>query len=78
MSTKNAKEIWRLRFLKILQLEEESFEFYKKLLEEKDRLLEESGAKPRLKQILRDEGRHIQIAKRLLHLAGGEPPQRCS
>ena len=72
MSHRNERELWRLRFLKILQLEEESFEFYKKLLKEKRILLEKSGLKPLLMRILRDEGRHIRLAKDLVRLVGGE------
>ena len=62
------KKLWELRFLKILELEEESFAFYQKLLKEKSPLLEEAGIKPILQQILRDEGKHIHIARDLLRL----------
>lgn len=74
MNPENARELWRLRFQKILQLEEESHEFYQKLLKEKTALLEEAGVKSILKEILGDEARHIKIAKELLHLASQVPP----
>ena len=66
MKKANERVLWRLRFKRILQLEEESFEFYKKLLKEKAGLLEKAGMQPTLKEIMRDEGRHIRIAKDLL------------
>jgi hypothetical protein len=71
MNSEHVKELWRIRFQKILELEEESFNFYRKLLREKSDLLEETGVKPVLKQILRDEGRHIRIAKDLVRLVRG-------
>ena len=75
MNPENTRRLWRLRFRRILQLEEESFAFYQKFLKEKPALVEASGLKPLLKEILRDEGRHILIAKKLLRLTGGETQQ---
>lgn len=66
MNPEHVRELWRIRFLKILELEQESFNFYQKLLKENAGLLEESGVKPTLQQIMRDEGRHIRIARDLL------------
>ena len=68
MNAEHTRELWRIRFQRILELEEESFHFYKKLLKEKTKLLEETGIKETLRQIMRDEGRHIRIAKDLLRL----------
>ena len=70
MNPEHVRELWCIRFLKILELEQESFNFYKKLLEEKSVLLEEAGIKPMIKQIMQDEGRHIRIAKELVRLVG--------
>lgn len=69
MNIKHERELWRIRFLRILQLEEESFLFYQKLLKEKDELLEQTGIKPTLRQIMSDEVKHIRIAKELIKLA---------
>ena len=73
MTPEHERELWRIRFLRILQLEQESFEFYQKLLKEKNDMLEKTGVKSTIKQIMQDEGRHIRIAKDLLRLVGGEP-----
>lgn len=70
MNPEHVKELWRIRFLKILELEQDSFNFYQKLLKEKAALLEEAGIKPMIKQIMQDEGRHIRIAKDLVRLIG--------
>lgn len=67
MNREHARELWRIRFLKILDLEQESFNFYQRLLKEKSALLEEYGIKPLIQQIMRDEGRHIRIAKDLIY-----------
>ena len=70
MNLQHERELWSIRFLRILQLEQESFDFYQKLLNEKSAVLEETGVHSILKQILRDEGRHIKIAKELIRLVG--------
>ncbi len=70
MNLEHTRKLWHLRFLKVLELEQESFDFYKKLLEEKSALLEAAGIKSTLKQIMQDEGRHIKIARDLLRLVG--------
>ena len=68
MNPEHVRELWRIRFGKILELEQESFNFYQRLLKEKSTLLEEAGIKPMIKQIMQDEGRHIRIAKDLVRL----------
>lgn len=72
MNPEHTKKLWLLRFQKILELEAESFHFYKKLLDGKSGLLEETGIQSTLRQILHDEGKHIKIARELIRLAGGE------
>lgn len=70
MNLDQHRELWRIRFERILQLEQESLEFYKKLLKEKDAVLEEAGIKSLLKEIAADEGHHVHIAKDLLRVIG--------
>ena len=74
MNPEHEKELWHIRFQRVLELEEESFHFYQKLLKEKSKLLEEAGVKHALEKIMRDEGRHIRIARELVRLAGGSLP----
>ena len=75
MNPEHEKKLWHIRFEKILELEEESFGFYQKLLKEKSELLKEAGLEPMIKQIMRDEGKHIRIAKDLLELMNIETPE---
>ena len=72
MNPDHEKKLWHIRFEKILELERESFGFYQKLLKEKSELLKETGLEPLIKQIMRDEGKHIRIAKDLLELVNKE------
>ena len=74
MNSEHEQQLWRIRFEKILELEVASFNFYQKLLKEKTKLLKETELEPVIKQIMRDEGRHIRIAKELLELACGKNP----
>ena len=71
MNPEHNRELWQIRFQKILELEEESFNFYQKLLKEKSELLEKTGVKSIINQICADEGRHIRIAKDLLRIVNG-------
>ena len=73
MNLEHEKELWRIRFQRILELEEESFHFYQKLLKEKAAVLEAVGVKPVIKEIMQDEGRHMRIAKNLLRLVENRP-----
>lgn len=69
MKPEQQKELWQLRFMKILELEQASFGFYEKLLKEKSELLEETEMKPLLKKIMQEEAQHIRIARNLVRLA---------
>lgn len=75
MNPDHEKELWQIRFRRILELEEESFDFYRKLLREKSEILEKAGVKATLQQILQDEGRHVGIAKELMRLVSGKFPK---
>ncbi len=70
MNPNHEKELWQIRFEKILQLEVDSFNFYKQLLKEKGEILRDAGLDSTIKQIMHDEGKHIRIAKELLELVG--------
>ena len=68
MNRRHERELWQIRFQRILELEQESFEFYQKLLKEKKDILEKTCIQSTLKQIMQDEGRHMRIAKDLLKI----------
>lgn len=70
MNTEHVRELWCIRFERVLELEQESFDFYQKLLKEKPGLLEDAGIKNTLEQIMRDEAKHIRIARELVRLCG--------
>ena len=75
MNPEHERELWSIRFGKILELELESFHFYERLLKEKSSLLKDAGLEPVIKQIMHDEGNHIRIAKDLLELVNRKTPE---
>lgn len=62
------KKLWEMRFAKLVSLEKEAFVFYKELLRENANLLEGTRARSMLKGIMKDEARHIKMARELLEL----------
>ncbi len=72
MNQDNISKLWRLRFEKVLKLEEDSFDYYQTLIKEKTRLLERSDLLDLIEEISRDEAKHIRIAKELLRLIADE------
>ena len=62
------KKLWGLRFEKILKLENESHDFYERLLKENASLLEGTRTKEILEGIAKDEAKHAQIAEELLKI----------
>ena len=68
MKRKHERELWKIRFEKLFEMEKESLEFYQKLLKEKGGVLKKTGVKPVIQRIMRDEGRHMRIAKDLIDL----------
>ena len=71
MNRLHERELWQIRFQRILELEQESFEFYQKLLKEEKDILEKTAVQSTLKKIMQDEGRHMRIAKDLLKIVSG-------
>lgn len=62
------KELWEIRFNKLMQSEIQSWQFYRELLEKKKELLTELNMTEVVKEIMQDEARHIELAKMLLSL----------
>jgi len=63
------KELWILRFAKLVAMEKEAYCFYRKLLVEKKKYLEGTRAEKILQGIMEDEMEHIRIANELLRIA---------
>lgn len=63
------KELWKIRFEKLLKLEKDSAGMYEQLLDQYPDLLSESGLDQILKQIIKDEKKHIKVAEELFQLA---------
>ena len=74
MEDEQLRELWKLRFQKILQAEEGSFLFYKNLLEKNQGILVGTKAKALLEKIMNEEKEHIRVAYRLLTIVNKLTP----
>ena len=68
MRDRQFKELWSIRFLNILNLEKESSLFYARLLAKDQAVLEKTGTKALLEQMVNDRKERVQIARELVHL----------
>lgn len=76
MRDREFKELWEIRFLKIVDLEKEGFLFYRQLLREYKDVFEDSEAKKILEGISRDELRHTKIVRSLLKMIKNKKTQQ--
>lgn len=76
MRDKDFKELWEIRFLKIVTLEKGGFLFYRHLLRKNKELFEGTEAKVILEGIVHDELRHSKIARTLLKIARNKAGRR--
>jgi hypothetical protein len=67
------KELWRLRFEKMLKLEEESIVDYENLLKECKTLHKGHAIEPHLERLIRDETKHAKLCKELLAILNRQP-----
>ena len=68
MQPEQFKELWEIRFQKILEGEKEALLFYHNLLKGNEQLFRDTKAKRMLEEIRRDEAKHVRIARHLLNL----------
>ena len=66
------KELWELRFRRILELEIESYLFYKRLIQENGELLSRMEARDVLEKIMREELQHAKKAQELVRMIKSE------
>jgi bacterioferritin (cytochrome b1) len=63
------KELWKIRFEKMLTLEKEAAHDYQTLIKECDENEQQSHpVKGQLEAILKDEGKHIRLCEELLKI----------
>ncbi|MBI4358798.1 MAG: hypothetical protein HY584_05815 [Candidatus Omnitrophica bacterium] len=68
MHDQQYKELWEIRFRKVLNLEKESSAFYTRLLKRNQLILEDAQIRFFLKQIMEDRGKRAKIAQDLVHI----------
>jgi len=62
------RELWRLRFEKMLKLEEESVKDYQTLIEECRRKHKDHSIIPHFEKLIADEKKHVALVKELLQI----------
>ena len=68
------KELWLLRFQKMLQLEEESVKQYENLLEESQKMYKNDiETQDIFKKLIVDEQRHAKLVQELLNIVDKQP-----
>ena len=60
------KELWHMRFEKMLKLEEQSVVDYQSPLDETKERFKDHPIEPHLKKLITDEKKHAQLVKELL------------
>lgn len=66
--SKQLKQLWLMRFEKMLELEKEALFFYSDLMKKHKLFLEGTKAKAVLESILKDEAHHTQYAAELVRI----------
>lgn len=72
MQKKLYKELWRLRFEKMLTLEEESIQEYEQILQECTQDNVQGTVKGRLKQVISDEAAHVKLVQELIQIVNSQ------
>ena len=62
------RELWRLRFNKMLRLELQAAEEYRSLLDECAAKHKDHAITPHLSRIIKDETRHARLVRELLRI----------
>ena len=67
------RELWQLRFAKMLELEKKSVRDYAALLEECRRLHKNHSIEPHLERLIADEKKHTLLVEELLDILKAQP-----
>lgn len=73
MERKFYKDLWSLRFKKMLKLEEQSIVDYEKLLAETKKRVQNEIISEHLKKLISDEKKHVLLVKELLQILERQP-----
>jgi len=66
------KQLWMIRFQKMVNLEKDSLFFYSAVLKKHKIFLEGTRTWKVLESIMKDEAKHTQIAAELVHIVEGK------
>ena len=68
MQRKLYRELWNIRFLKMLELEKKSIQSYEALLEECRKKHKGHSIEPHLERLIADEKKHERLVRQLLEI----------
>ena len=70
------KEIWNIRFKKMLQLEKQSITAYQTLLDECKKKYKGHSVEPNLELLIKDEKKHVLLVEELISILNSQakPP----
>ena len=67
------KELWSIRFTKMLELEKKSVVDYEALLDECRRNCKDHAIEPHLERLIRDEKKHTALVEELINILKSQP-----
>ena len=67
------KELWRIRFNKMLELEKQAVVDYQALLNESRKKHKGHSIEPNLEKLIADEKRHALLVQELIEILGRQP-----
>ena len=68
MERKLYKELWQLRFDKMLKLEQQSVDDYQGLLQECEKSYKDHAIANHLKKLIQDEQKHVNLVQELIRI----------
>ena len=73
MKRKFYKELWDIRFSKMLELEKKSVVTYQALLDECKKGYEFEAIKPHFERLITDEKKHVELVEELIDILNRQP-----
>lgn len=67
------KELWKLRFQKMLKLEKQSISDYQSLLKDLNKRFKNHVVAPHLETLVADEKKHALLVEQLLQILDSQP-----
>lgn len=73
MNRRFYRELWALRFKKMLELEKKSVKDYGALLKECKKTFGEHPMNPHLEKLIADESKHVRLVQEMIEILDRQP-----